>query len=456
MRYFKIIMTAIITSALVVTLCGCSKKTQSEMIPAGPLMAESIHLQFAVYYLPLPTGKPLSVLTKLIDGKYRKVNLVAQMREMPGELLVSAHVQDDVMVKYAPPDVKSLQYFGHGITHEQALALQKCKQALVLDFGYPKDRVWEGLRTANEMTEAIARKTGGLLWDEQTREVFSPDEWHQKRLESWTEDFPDISGQISIHAYKNHEYVRAITLGMSKIGLPDVVVEDFSWSLNRPVGNLINLFCQSMAEGATIAKRGDFDLELRTIKNRKVRDSQIKSLKKNAATVAFLSLKKGKRDEGDPQNRLIEISFDRYPGSDVHARQEKMLSSLFGWEDEVTQVRHNEELIAASRLARARLPELRKAFNAGLQPGEFIQVKAPFPVPDGRNEWMWVEITDWQGEKIKGLLKNEPYYIPSLHGGQIVEVDQEDIFDYIRRYPDGRQEGNKTGEIIRKLQDRSN
>ena len=58
--------------------------------------------------------------------------------------------------------------------------------------------------------------------------------------------------------------------------------------------------------------------------------------------MALLSLKKGVWEEGDPKNRLIEIAFDRYPGPDVHAKQEKLLSSFFGWEDSLTQVKHDE------------------------------------------------------------------------------------------------------------------
>jgi uncharacterized protein YegJ (DUF2314 family) len=233
-----------------------------------------------------------------------------------------------------------------------------------------------------------------------------------------------------------------------------VVVEDFSWSMNTTMGHLINLFCQAMAEGAVLGKLGRFDLDLRAIKNRKVRDPQTESLKPNATAVALLSLRKGKWEEGDPFNRLFEITFDRYSGRDIHAKQEEMLSSLFGWKDSVTEVRHNDELLAASRDAKAQLPALKKAFTAGLQPGEFIQVKVPFETPDGGQEWMWVEITAWRGNKISGLLKNEPFNIPSLHGGQIVEVKQEDAFDYIRHYPDGRQEGNETATIIQKMQER--
>src|SRR6266566_4472469 len=92
-----------------------------------------------------------------------------------------------------------------------------------------------------------------------------------------------------------------------------------------------------------------------------------------------------------------------------------------------------------------------KDFNAGLRPGEFIQVKVPFKTPDGGNEWMWVEITSWKGNLIRGILENDPFNVPELHAGQIVEVWQGDVFDYLRQYPDKRREGNTTGEIIRKM-----
>ena len=69
---------------------------------------------------------------------------------------------------------------------------------------------------------------------------------------------------------------------------------------------------------------------------------------------------------------------------------------------------------------------------------------------------MWIEVTAWNGNKIKGLLKNEPFHIPTLHGGQIVEVNQQDIFDYLRQHPDGKQDGNDTSEIILKMQQEKN
>ena len=64
---------------------------------------------------------------------------------------------------------------------------------------------------------------------------------------------------------------------------------------------------------------------------------------------------------------------------------------------------------------------------------------------------MWVEVTSWKGSKIKGLLENQPFNIPDLHSGQIVKVREEDVFDYVWQYSDGREEGNTTGEILKKM-----
>lgn len=66
---------------------------------------------------------------------------------------------------------------------------------------------------------------------------------------------------------------------------------------------------------------------------------------------------------------------------------------------------------------------------------------------------MWVEVTGWKDQKITGLLENEPADVADLHAGQVVEVKEEDVFDYIRYYADGREQGNTTGEIIKHMEE---
>ena len=142
---------------------------------------------------------------------------------------------------------------------------------------------------------------------------------------------------------------------------------------------------------------------------------------------------------------------DQYEENDSHAKQDSMLSSFLGWEESMVKIQHNQELLSASAAAKGKLPGLRRAFNAGLQPGEFIEVKAPFPADNGDREWMWVQVTSWKANDIHGLLENDPSEVSRLHSGQMVQVREEDVFDYIHQYANKRIEGNTTGEIIRKM-----
>jgi uncharacterized protein YegJ (DUF2314 family) len=181
----------------------------------------------------------------------------------------------------------------------------------------------------------------------------------------------------------------------------------------------------------------------------------LRALKPNGIGVGYLRLKIGKADEGDPQNRLIELSSDRYDGIDPQSKKQRLLSCFFGSEDVAKNVEHTDEVLEASRKARTQLSSLSEKFNAGLEPGEYIQVKSPFKTPSGGNEWMWVEITHWKNMRIRGVLENDPVLIPELRSGEVVEIREDYVFDYIHRFPDGHREGNTTGEVIHRMQKNS-
>lgn len=452
-------MSAVPRSSLSITICvltiltsSCTKSRSRHSPHGRPAMAESMRFEYGVYLLPGSHHSPDPMLVvRQALGRYPDLRVVDEIAESSQGRVVHAYMQNDVPLKYAPPSLKALQYSGEGISREQRLLLQASQRAVIIDFAHPRPQVWAALRDADAVVEEIARRTGGLVWDEETRQVFSPDEWHRRRLGSWKAEIPDVSSQTIIHQYSTGESVRSISLGMAKMGLPDVVVENPVSSSDAHVGDLINVFSQSMAEGAPIPEAdGDFRLVLRDIKNTNVRDEEMKTLKPNAIGTACLTLKPGKWEEGDPKNRLIQLGAEEYRGKDESEKQEAMLDAFFGWEDAVRRITHSPELLAASEQARAKLPELQKAFAAGLHPGEYIQLKAPFQAPNGNREWMWVEVRSWQGNRIKGILENEPVDVPNLHTGQEVEIDQADVFDYIRQSGNNR-EGNETGKIIEKL-----
>ncbi|MBU9358797.1 DUF2314 domain-containing protein [Burkholderia multivorans] len=139
----------------------------------------------------------------------------------------------------------------------------------------------------------------------------------------------------------------------------------------------------------------------------------------------------------------------------ITERQINFVMAVFGAQpDEVAYVRGGAALRAASERARAQLPALQQAFQRGLAPGEQLQVKAPFTTRDGSREWMWIEVTEWKGDRIKGMLRNEPRNVPGMKAGQMVEARQSELFDYLRVFPDGHTEGNETPRILRQAGER--
>jgi uncharacterized protein YegJ (DUF2314 family) len=435
-------------------LCACGnsadrdKDSATGAIPKGDLRAKTIAFELAIYYLPRPLKAPLAELDRHVSDKQAVFKRVEELREQEQSPRLTARVETNPRANYAPPEPDFLERFGHGLKATQTEALQVTQSALILDFAYPQEHVWSGLRAALNLAHDVAKATGGLLWDETTREVFTPEAWAAQRITSWTEAVPEISRYTVIHSYSSGDYVRSITLGMEKFGLPDIVIDKSPRSLERNVGHIINMFAQTISEGAVLQDSGEFDLRFRSIKHPAVRDVQLKELKDKATGIARLSLRTGRWEEGDPKNRLIEITFDRGTGPDVNARQNQILSEAFGWEDSIVDVDPDEKLLEASERARSKLSGFRAAFNKGFRPGEFILVKAPFDTPDGGHEWMWVEVVSWKGSRISGSLQNEPFNIPTLRAGQRVEVLEEDVFDYIFTRADGTTEGNETGNII--------
>ena len=443
-----------IAAALAVSLLavGCERAEEPgpTLLSEGPLFDERAWFCFAIYYLPTPGSEPLAALRRELEASFPDFRLVPKLASDLEGACVAGLLEKYVQTEFAPPSVEALRQWGFGVSEEQAKQVQQSREALLLRFVVPRAEVWERGREACRLALALARATGGLLWDEETRECFSPDAWQRRRLAEWESGIPDLSEHITIHVYRTNGYCRAVTLGMVKFALPDVVVNDLSWSNQRSIGHLINVVCQRMAEGQAVGRGGRFPIDLDAVAHPGVRQRRLDGLLEHATREADLVLAEAEPDEGDPDNLLAEIRFDRYQGVNVQARHEALLDALFGWEDDLHPVTHTEAVLEASRRAREKLPELRKAYQAGLAPGEYLMVKAPFKTPDGGNEWMWVEVTGWPGTTLRGILQNRPVDVPDLDAGEEVYVKQADVFDYIRQHPDGRQEGNETGKLFEK------
>jgi len=61
---------------------------------------------------------------------------------------------------------------------------------------------------------------------------------------------------------------------------------------------------------------------------------------------------------------------------------------------------------------------------------------------------MWIEVGEWGNERSLGVLRSEPFYATGMQAGQMIDVEIAKVYDYLRKFPGGAQEGNETGKII--------
>jgi uncharacterized protein YegJ (DUF2314 family) len=403
-------------------------------VPAGSPLAESATIQFAIYFLPRANGDARAELVAALRA-------IRPALEVDGNSQAASHalVREPPIADYPPPERALLEFAGRGLRPADVAAVQDSQQVVTVDLVAERARIFQLDRQLMEAVLAVASKTGGLLWDEDARQLYSVDAWRE-RLARWKGPLPEAPALFSIHSYQDGELFRVVTLGLGKLGLPDLVVEQVARSEATSMAGLINLVAQTMVDGAVVRQGGLIDVDSASVPD--------KAGGPTHAARATLTLVLGKRDEGDADNRLWEIAFPGGPASELQERHEALLAALFGVRDEITVIDHDEEMQATSRRARARLvSDVKKKFSTRWTELNHLMVKAPFRTDEGANEWMWLDVTGWKGKTIEGILQNEPTAVPGLRAGAHVSVDEQSIFDYIVKHADGTTEGGLTVEL---------
>jgi uncharacterized protein YegJ (DUF2314 family) len=105
------------------------------------------------------------------------------------------------------------------------------------------------------------------------------------------------------------------------------------------------------------------------------------------------------------------------------------------------------EMIRAVDKARQRFPKFEAAFEK--KTGECFSIKAPITVGE-ITEFIWIEVTSIEGERIYGTLANEPHNLGTLRLGSKVSVDRKDLNDWGYVDRDEKFHGGFTVEVITK------
>lgn len=341
---------------------------------------------------------------------------------------------------FRAPGEDELRYFARGLDAGDLARARAVKRGTLIGVTLPSGpRARELLGGMQRMAAQLARSRGGFVWDDVTRELFTPDSLEKRRVHAGALDVRD---HVIMHAYRDGELTRVITLGMEKFGLPDLVVEEASDG--KGVGQIVNLAAQLLLEGANLSAGGKLQLDLDALKDPDIRRQMTGQLLDGATRKAEVKALQGRAEKGDPENVLLELWFGEPPPE----KQDAVAARIWGVKDEVINARTDPALAAESAREREKLlREVKPLFLRGELSARHLSVKLPFR--DGKNtEWMWVEVVRWQGSEVRGILRNQPQFMRGLASGAQVAGDESEIFDYILSLPDGGTEGNTTGALI--------
>jgi len=420
----------------------------ARLFPRTQLRAPEIYWSVLLFHPSPPTKDVVASARKLLKEKYPQLNPPVVAEKPRTEAVVERARDEDL----DPIDEDMLRYLGRTLSPEERKSLMKAQQATMLSFRVPFEQRHEALLAATRFAHQVASEHSAFLWDAETREYFSPKGWKELRLNGWSGGVPYVAGHIVLHVYRDGEALRLVSLGMAKFGLPDLVVEKVPQSLSEEMGRLVNSVAQLLAEGMGLSSDGTMDVDLAKLKDAKLKGELESRTRKGAPRRAKLQALEARRDQGDPENPLLELGF---PGSgELHARHIAALDALFGKSlDNVTPVAPGDpELEAVALKARARLAELRPRVERGLRPPEQLLLKAGFKTDDDNLEFMWFEVTSWKAGSWHGTLANEPENVSRLRLGSPVSVSEPEIVDYLYENSTGGREGGESSRILMRRQ----
>ena len=311
-------------------------------------------------------------------------------------------------------------------------------------------RAVETLRRLGTAAIATAGPTGGWILNAQTARLHAPGEL-AKHLPA--ADALDVREVITLHHVDDENGLPYIdTMGMSQLGLPELIVKNVPRSYVRHIAGVVNATAQTLALKRDVPRAGEIDVDLSALGPTWGADEAIASGGTGKITWhARWTDDADHATRGDPTSYVIELVAPGTKAGDAGALISLMDTYSGKGESFVQDIPADDpELTAAGERARKELGGLRSQFAKGIPMGEHLVVKAPFEAADGQVEWMWVEVTRWKGDKLEGILDNDPVHVTTLHAGQQVTIELGRVADYLHVLRDGSTKGGYSVEILQR------
>lgn len=357
--------------------------------------------------------------------------------------------------EFGIPDPDYVADYGVGVDRPEALS--GSQQVLLGWFAAPRRESLTIFAQAHAAFARAAALAGGWVEDLDTQTVYGVDAWASRDPRGPLTDWFVVDAVPVSEA--EGAPVRVVTRGLRRFGDPELVVPEVSLESAANVSFVLNEVATLLHERPVL----DTPLPLAS------------AIVRGNATFSGVE-----PVEGDPEEPLVRVSFSGKvtpPGEPPPAAPEPAVAPVEAAppaqiaavepppaaspplavpaeplpperRTDAVEPRTLQEAQAAA--LRAFDTRVRAAWEAGLPAGEVIAVQVPFTDTQGRKEYVWAELRTWEGDRLTGVLVNEPYAVPTLKKGDVVEFRRADVFDYIWRRADGSREGNTTAAFLKR------
>lgn len=342
----------------------------------------------------------------------------------------------------------ALPYRGVELTDADRAGLRAATTALRVTVGHAAsepDHLAVDLHLAAAAARAGAGAGHGWIVDPYTSQVFSVASFDDKRPAGFA---IGAHRMIIIDAVRDDGGgVFLETLGMARLGLPELYIRGLPSSYRDDVVAIVNAAAQTLIEGGRLPRDGELDVDTAHLATEPwpTRHREVVAAGGTGKVTLGATWSAG---DDDHHNANPEIALTIGDGSAVAVADARRAFLGLDADEVIQAARDDAELAAASERALVELAKLAPRFAHGVPDLEQLMVKAPFATDDGGVEWMWVEVHAWRGKRLSGVLANQPFSIAALKEGAEVVVDQDELFDYTHRRADGTSAGGETNAIL--------
>lgn len=385
----------------------------------------------------------LSVAVVCTQGSLRPAAVAASGKEFGSDRAVRFALSPRAELPQVKPE-------GLGASFERLPAgaqgaLKAAKAFPVLTFTWPRED-GAGLARAYALAADLAVPCAGALVDLPLLQAFTVADWLRERVAAATQSPVQTARHYAVRRATMEDGTQLYeTLGLARFGMADLVLPRVTREQSALAGLLLSALVQRLVEGAEVSG-SQLVVRLDALVEPTFKKAVLARAFPNAKREVLVGLAPSP-GTGNLRADTWLLAFPTFDCTTSDACLGKALEQLFG-SAALAKGGDREALVKAARVrARAALPSYAQRFQKGLPATTYLLAKGPFPYADG-NEWMWIEVQRWSGGVLSGPLRSEPTQVLGLHEGNVVEVQEAEVYDIMLIQEDGTFVGNETGRLL--------